>query len=327
MRSLIESFPDQLAEGWLSAQSNPWSPPHISSLTEVVVLGLGGSAFGGEVLRNLLYSTSPLPYLIYRSYDVPAHVGPHTLILISSYSGNTEETIASAQDAYRRGAQLVLISSGGQLADWATANGVAIFRLPSGYPPRAACGFSITQQLEIAYRIGLLPDYGTSLELAINQLRQFSDYDSLLSLASKLSGKWVAIYAEDRIESIAIRLRQQINENAKQLCHHHVVPELNHNELVGWPLPKGLPRVCLALRHAGEHPRNKLRFAFMADEAHAMNLPWLELRSSATDPLVSLLDLLHQADWLSLYLAESNGVNPSPVAVIDRLKNSLAQHA
>jgi glucose/mannose-6-phosphate isomerase len=327
MLSSILAFPDQLAEGWATARSTSWLPPAIDSLTEVVVLGLGGSAFGGEVIRNLLYATSPLPYLIYRGYDVPAHIGSKSLVLVSSYSGNTEETITAAQLAFDKGAQLGVICSGGLLRDWALEQGLPVFRLPTGYSPRAACAFSITHQLEIVHRMGLMPDYSYSLQLAIDRLSRFSGQSLLRELAQHLSGKWVALYAEDRIESAAIRLRQQINENAKQLCHHHVIPEMNHNELVGWPLPDQLERLFLALRHPNEHPRNRLRFDFMANEARVLGHTWLELHSEAKDPLGVLLDLIHSGDWLSIFLAEINGVDPSPVAVIDRLKSSLAQFA
>lgn len=325
MISLIQSFPDQLSQGLDAARANPWQPDNGGPLTEIVLMGLGGSAFGGEVLRNYLYDRCALPYLIYRGYTAPAHVGPHSLVILSSYSGNTEETLEAAKDARRRGARIVVVSSGGQLADWSHENAEAWFRMPAGYPPRSACGFSIVQQLEILFRLGLISDFADELKTAIERLRSFNGHESLKAVANQCQGRWVAIYSEDRIESVAIRLRQQINENAKQLCHHHALPEMNHNELVGWPLPVGLPKLFLYLRHAAEHPRNRLRIAFMQELAREMGVEQAELSTDAESPLVALFDLLHQSDWLSCYLAELNGVDPTPVQVIDRLKSSLAE--
>jgi len=328
MLERVEAYAQQLEKGLQMAQVHEWQPADTGvPTTEIVLLGLGGSAFGGEIVRNFIYESCKIPFLVYRGYTVPAHVGINSLVLISSYSGNTEETRAAASQAQKQGARIVVISSGGELSEWAKSHAETCFPLPRGYPPRSACGFSIVQQLEILKRLEFITDYVPELRSAIRKIKGFSGQTHLKDIAQQATGKWISIYSEDRIESVAIRLRQQINENAKQLCHHHVVPEMNHNELVGWELPetKQIPRLYLFLRHENENPRNRMRFDFMTDEAKSKEIPVVSLKSDAKDMLVALFDLLHQSDLLSCYLADANKVDPTPVEIIDRLKYHLAQ--
>jgi glucose/mannose-6-phosphate isomerase len=330
METLIRTFPQQLIEATRIAAA--WQPAHTGFRpTSVAVLGLGGSAFGGEIVRNTLRDELPLPFTIYRSYELPACVGKDTLVLACSYSGNTEETLTAATEAQTRGARLVCITGGGKLAEMARTHGHDLLLIPGGQPPRTACGYSLTVQLHVLHRYGLIANPQPALDAAHAVMTSFTEAEhaQVRALAQRLSGTVPIIYSTDTADSVAIRLRQQINENAKQLCWHHTLPEMNHNELVGWVHPAGfLEQMAhvLLLTTSYEHPRNQVRISINR-EILLRALPsadrLTEVQARGEGKLAQLLYLLHWADWLSLYLAQANGADPIPVQVIDYLKGEL----
>jgi glucose/mannose-6-phosphate isomerase len=330
MEQYIREFPKQLETA--TTICDAWTGSFEGfNATQVVVLGLGGSAFGGEIVRNVVRDTLAVPFTIFRSYELPKSVQAGALVLACSYSGNTEETLMSAKEAHKRGSTVVCITSGGQLADWAKQNGLHYIIIPGGQPPRTACGFSLTVQLRVLHRAGLISDPKIDIANALAVLHGFTeaDRDQARQLALVLKGTVPAIYSSDTADSVAIRFRQQINENAKQLCWHHVLPEMNHNELVGWEHPIGFlhnQAAVILLTTDFEHPRNQVRVAINR-EIITRNLPassFHQIHARGEGLLAQLLFLLHLGDWLSLYLAEANGADPMPVAVIDYLKNELA---
>lgn len=327
MKTLVAGFASQLKEA--QALGLGMDTLEVTgAIHSVYVLGLGGSAFGAEVVRNYLHNQLRVPFCINRSYQVPAAIGPGTLVIASSYSGNTEETLEAASEAQKQGAQVVAITSGGELAAWAAAHGFSCLRVPGGYPPRAAVGFSIVLQLYVLAKVGLTDDPTPVINKAIQAIEAFDGHALAEQLAQALVSRIAVIYAGDGIESVALRLRQQLNENSKRLCWHHTLPELNHNELVGWEGPKSAlaHATVVYLRSNFEHPRVAKRFEIMdqilrergVDQRHT-------LRVTAAHRLEELLLLLHVVDWVSIYLAEAEGVDPTPVNVIDRLKGALAE--
>lgn len=326
MRALIQAFPNQLREAQAICQQLVL-PPSTTPFTSAVLLGLGGSAFGGEIIRNYTASKLEIPFSISRGYTVPRSVGKSTLVIVSSYSGNTEETLAAAEQAQKQGAYIVCITSGGKLATWATANGYPFIRVPSGSPPRSACGYSIVAQLFILFRLGLIPDPSQGLSEAISLLDDFDGLPKATEIAGQLAGHVAVIYSSDANDSIAIRLRQQINENSKRLCWHHVIPEMNHNELVGWEGPDFvLEIVCvLLLRSHYEHPRVATRFGINEGIIRQKTGNIHEVWPPKAGLLAELFYMLHLSDWVSLLLAEKEGVDPMPVKVIDFLKEELSQ--
>jgi glucose/mannose-6-phosphate isomerase len=330
MQQRVEHFPDQLQEAIAISQAAEVHLPNSHTISRVVLGGLGGSAFGGEIIRNYGLQKLRKPFDIQRGYEVPTYVDDETLYILSSYSGNTEETLAQAKEAYQRNAQVVAITSGGELARWAQAHGLPHILVPGGFPPRSACGYSIVQQLRILHTAGILPDYAADLNEALAAIRAFgpADHTRARELAQACVNRWVVLYSSNINDAVAIRFRQQINENAKQLCSHHVVPEMNHNELVGWVYPQTVLQntTVLYLRSHHEHPRTAYRFDLNRTVIEEAGGQILEVWASARIGLLAeLLYQLHLADWVSLYLAEANNVDPLPVQVIDRLKSSLAQ--
>jgi len=327
MKNYIEQFSQQLEQALTIAQSATIRPKQ-SDIRNVVITGLGGSAFGGEIVRNYIAKSCQVPFNINREYDIPAYIGKHTLFITASYSGNTEETLSAYELAVEQGAEIVCITSGGKLKASAEARGYDYIELPKGYPPRAAAGFSVVQQLEILKAYGLIGDYEADLKEAISLVKNFADHEEVKQLAAQMKGKIGVLYSSEPMESIAIRWRQQIAENSKQLAWHHIVPEMNHNELVGWMFPKELMEkmMVLFLESGYDHPRTSLRVGINDEiiRKHTQNV--CHIHAKGDSHLGQIFYLLHYGDWLSFYLAEENDIDPVPVKVIDYLKSELAKH-
>lgn len=328
MKELIENFAGQLKEAKAIASQyalpSGYTPREIH---EVVIAGLGGSAFGGEITRKVAESQASVPVQIFRSYTIPAHVGPHTLVIVSSYSGNTEETLEALHHCLDRGAEIVCITSGGKIADIARAKGLDLVLIPAGYPPRAAVGLSFVQQLRVLAARNIIRDFAQELDEAIQLVSDFSDHQAAEVLARKLHGKIPVLYSSDQFEPAAIRWRQQINENSKQLCWHHVIPEMNHNELVGWVHPQAMMEnlQVVLLRSRLDYHRTAMRFEINKEIIAKSCKNISEVYAKGESILGQLVYFLHFGDWVSWYLAQENHVDPTPVTVIDFLKGELAK--
>jgi glucose/mannose-6-phosphate isomerase len=326
MKNLIETFSSQIEEAIRIGESINL-PPLTKDIHNIAVFGLGGSAFGAEIVKDYVYDKINIPFTIYRGYTIPAALNSKTLAIFSSYSGNTEETLSAAHFAIKEEPHTVCITSGGLLQQYAIENKYGIINLPAGYPPRSACGFSIIQQLYTLFYYNLITDFRSELDEALRIIKNFNDHELCKNLAQALHNKIPVFYCSDTLESIAIRFRQQINENAKQLCWHHVVPEMNHNELVGWELPAVAIQnsAVVFIQSSFDNPRVKLRFDInkgIIEKVNNNNCYLLSAKGSTL--LAQLFYYIHFADWVSLYLAELNNVDPTPVKVIDYLKNELS---
>jgi glucose/mannose-6-phosphate isomerase len=201
--------------------------------------------------------------------------------------------------------------------------------LPAGYPPRAAAGFSVVAQFFVLARFGLLADdtIFSAIREGANALRNSDAYALAEEFADLLYDRVPVLYAPDPYECVAVRFRQQINENAKMLCWHHVVPEMNHNELVGWEHPAWLCEKTMVVffRGADEHPRHAPRFDFTRKVVDRKGAGVLEIHAVGPTPAARVLYLIHLCDHISTHLARLNGADPTPVAVIDELKAALAR--
>lgn len=326
MKALIEAFAAQMRTADEIGKAAKFTP-HTHEIRNVLVIGLGGSAFGAEVARNFVESTCKVPFAICRDYDIPGWVSEHTLLIASSYSGNTEETLSALDQAMPKGPKVVAVTSGGKLLDIAKAKGYDHVILPGGYPPRSAAGLSIINQLHVLKGMGLTTDFSAELAEAVSLVEGFADHDDARLIADQLHRHIPILYSTPAFESISIRWRQQIEENGKHIAFHHVIPEMNHNELVGWKNPEDLLEDCvvLVIRSSFDHPRNSIRIdicrEIFGDYADGV----IEINAEGETRLGQLFYLLHLGDWVSLYLAERNGEDPTPVKVIDFLKNELGK--
>ncbi len=303
------------------------------SYRAIVTLGMGGSAFGAEVARSWAETQAAIPWLVIRDYRLPAWIDDEVLVIAASYSGTTEETLSAASTALSRGCAVVGLSSGGTLKSWAEEGRLADFvELPSGYAPRAAVAYSIGAQLAIAEGAEVIPptwrDEGQALFTALKG-QNHPSFTDLQALANQWQNRLIAIYATEPYEAIALRARQQIQENAKHLAWHHTIPEMNHNEIVGLEYPDLPNRLAVWLidgHHA--HPRHRPRRAFLESTLEKRGIPFARLMCPLPLPyLAEMLWLLHAVDIFSVFLAETHGVNPTPVPIIDELKAYLAQKA
>ncbi len=333
MHSLLESFPDQIQSAAQAGEKV--SLPIPFGIKVLVVTGLGGSAIGGDVARSILEPELRIPLVVNRDYSMPRFVDASSLVFASSYSGNTEETLSAYREARRAKASVVCITSGGKLEAMAKADSVPVLRLPAGLPPRAAFGHSLMMLLVAIQRMQTLPDMAESIREAVELLKALRGRYGLANpeasnpakiLAYSLNGKLIAIYGSSEImDAVAFRWRSQIEENAKNLGFHHALPEMNHNELVGWRYPEDVLRRVgvVLLRDRGDHPQNQRRFDLtrevIVERAGAVHEIW----SEGDSLLARVLSAIYLGDFVSLYLAFLNKVDPTPVQVIDYLKRKL----
>lgn len=308
-----------------------------TGVRNVVLLGMGGSAIGGDLVKAYLGRELGVPFQVLRHYHVPGWVGPHTLVLASSYSGNTEEALAALEMAQQAGARIVCLTSGGELERIAERMKYFRFPFPPGRPPRTALPFSFVGVLAILARAGLIPDQTSevesSLEWVEDRLRAFGPSTALQEnaakmLARRLLGAIPIVYGSaDYLVHVARRWASQFCENAKSLAYFSEIPEMNHNEIVGWEHPSGQLRlmVPIFLRDQEDHPRIQARLEITRELLGLRCEQTLEYWSSGTTRLERLWSLILLGDFASMYLAFQNGEDPTPVEVIDTLKARMRQ--
>lgn len=327
MFDMIRSFPAQMEEAINLGSQIQFTQPH-STIQKIFVSGMGGSGIGAEFVASFIKTYCHLPFIINKSYDIPAWIDKNTLVIISSYSGNTEETLSALQQVIQTEAKIICISSGGEVIETAKTKQLDYVEIPSGWSsPRACLGYSIILQLFTLNQLQLIKDdFKNELLSAIQRLKSESSeiIEKAKHLASVLHSKMLVIYCTDRIEPVAIRLRQQINENAKMLCWHHVIPEMNHNELVGWRWSQEALAV-LFLRNADDHPRNHARLELTKEITSHYTSSVVELYSRGDSIVERSFYLVHLLDYLSVFLADYNKVDAIEVRVIDFLKNELSK--
>lgn len=334
MRRLLTGFPQQ-AEEAVRIGRGAALPYRASTIRNIVVNGLGGSAIGGDLLRSYLADEVKVPFIVNRTYTLPSFVDRDTLVIISSYSGNTEETIAAHREAHRRKAKVLCVSSNGETARMAKKYRQPLITIPGGLPPRAALGYSFFPVMLALAKMKFIRSRDADIRETITLLRKKSrTYASLtktniaFELAKQLYTKLPIIYSGgERFDIVNLRWRGQLAENAKVLAFGHVLPEMNHNELVGWKVLKRHmdEMVVVFLRDKADHPRVKIRMEITKDIVQQYAAKVIEVESEGRSLLARMFSLVYLGDWVSYYLAMLNGVDPTPVKVIDYLKNELAK--
>jgi glucose/mannose-6-phosphate isomerase len=326
MQTLIENFPSQLEDALRIGKSVQLKKSQ-HEIHNVLISGLGGSGIGGTIVSEFAFDNCTVPVVVSKGYFIPEFVNENSLVIISSYSGNTEETVACMEQAIAKKAHLVCITSGGKVSELATKNNFDQLNVPGGMPPRACLGYSLVQQLCIFSQFGLLPTTAiTQLENAIALLKneQANIRKEAEQLAKNIFGKTPVIYCTTNNEGIAIRFRQQLNENAKVLCWHHVIPEMNHNELVGWA--GGDKNISVILfRDADEYERNNYRININKEIISKITPHFTEIFSKGKSQIEKSIYLINLGDWASLYLANLRGVDSIEVNVINFLKGELSK--
>jgi len=332
MLSDIVGMPEHLRDAlWKveSAQLQPWDSP-----AGMVVAGMGGSAVGGALARAMLGDHASRPILASRAYGLPAWTTPDTTVLCASYSGNTEETLACYEAAGALGAKRIAVTSGGKLAELARADAVPVIPVAGGFQPRAAVAYMTVASLEVARLCGAGPGMGAEIDVAADYLEQLvvewgaeGAEDSEAKTLARALHESVPVVAGSGVTSpIAYRWKTQFNENAKIPAFTHELPELDHNELVGWHDAASLGRFsAIFLDDSDTHPRVKERIALTAEliSEQAVGVHIVESRGRTSVERVLSLVLL--GDIVSTYVAVLRGTDPTPVDVIESLKQRLAR--
>ena len=331
MRDLIASFPDQLTAAATSMAAQPL-PTDIPNHTNILVLGMGGSGIGGRFLSGLLSDSARIPIASGHDYRIPAWVGPDTLVIACSYSGNTEETLAALEAAIAKGAQVRALTSGGRLGELAAQHGWPVLTVPGGHPPRSQFGWAVTGLLHHFAALGHVPSDSPDVLSDVHAAAQLlvDRSDVIVAQADQwadlLAEKSPMLYGDAALEPVLIRWRQQLNENAKRLCNHHVFPEMNHNELVGWE--SGDDSIAALFLHTGEdHERTAERMRLCKALFSEAGASVEEVVAMGATRLQRWMHLVHLGDWLSLLMAEKAGVDPVDIRHINYLKGELAKMA
>ena len=327
------ALPDHMEHALRASKDLDGLPPK-DRIENIVVLGMGGSGIGGDVLVATAAPFVPVPITVVKGYEIPAFVGEGSLVFASSFSGNTEETIEAATEAAVQGAKMVCVTSGGKLAELAGGWGAPIVRVPKSIPqPRAAIGALAIPAIAVLEDIGMFPGARQWIDDALDQVKKRRDELSVPGnfaeeLAQKLQGKLVITHSAGAIgQAVAQRWKGQINENAEQAAYFNVIPELCHNESVSWDALSSMTKENIAivnLRHSEEHPQNSRRFDIV-DEHIREHVALIEnVVAEGEGGLAQLMDLVMIGDYVSLHMAIQRGIDPGPVDFMAKMKSELS---
>ena len=335
---VIKNFPSQLEKAIQIGKSIVIKNIDKSKIQNIVISGLGGSAIGGDLIKLYTKDALSIPVIVNRDYFLPKFVNENTLVIISSYSGNTEETNSVHEYAIKKRAQVICISTGGKVKEVADKNNQTAVIIPTGYQPRFALGLMFFAQLYVLIKLGLLPELPNDIDETINLIKsrskEYSDYstkNSSIQLAENIKGKFVFIYTTPNTETVGVRWRGQLNENSKALASMHTFPELNHNEIVGWSKEAGLSdmlssSLVIFLKDKNDFDRVIYRMKVTKEIFNDVNKNIIEFEGTGSTYLARMFDLMYLIDWASFYLAMLNGSDPSEIKSIAYLKEKLSQY-
>ncbi|MGA9348476.1 MAG: bifunctional phosphoglucose/phosphomannose isomerase [Anaerolineae bacterium] len=335
MLGRIAGLPQQCRDAWANVQ-NLELPPKYRQVNKIVVLGMGGSAIGGDLLRALAEHECAVPIAINRDYTVPAFVNAETLVIASSYSGNTEETLSAFKEAGKRGAALLAITTNGKLAQQARESGLPLLTFCYKSQPRAALGYSLVSLIGVVQKLGLIASKAANLEEAIEVMEALQEEiketvpvteNPAKQLAKRLYGHLPVVYGAGYLAEVAHRWKTQFNENSKAWGFYEQLPELNHNAVVGYQFPEELAERILVVMLVSslDHPRNKARFQVTQEILAKRGIAYETIEAHGQSPLAQMLSAIHFGDYVSYYLALLYEVDPTPVTVINYLKKRLEQ--
>jgi len=338
MLETIEGFPAQCRDAKKIGYGFDIPTSFKTQYKNIVCTGLGGSAIGSDIARAYIAGESKTPLFVNRNYTLPDFVDEETLVIASSYSGNTEETISAYKDAKAKGARIIAITSGGDLQKLALRRGFPVLTIPKGYEPRCALGYSFFPLLIVLAKIGIVKYRPKDIDETISVLKILNDKkigarvpeknNIAKMIARSLCNKFPVIYAgQDHMDCVVTRWRGEISENAKTLSSGHVFPEMNHNEIVGWENPAKLLKdfVAVILRDSADNPRIAKRMDVTKKIIKKEGVKVIEVNSVGRGCLARMFSLIYIGDFVSFYLAILNKCDPTPVERITYLKKELAK--
>ena len=330
----IDGLPDQLGSAWELGRKLPL--PDWKGIQRVVVSGVGGSAIGADLLAAYVQPACPVPVFVHRDYDLPAFAsGPESLVVASSHSGNTEETLSGYELAVQRGCRVVAVSRGGKLEELSKKNKTPFWKFEHAGQPRAAVGYSFGLLLALFARLGLVPDQAEPVAGAVAAMKRSQQHfkpevpavkNATKRYAGQLMGRIVTVVGAGLLVPVARRWKGQINELAKAAAQFEALPEADHNTLQGLMFPENTLNahtMTMFLRAPSDHPRNRLRSdltrqAFMLE---GLNTDFTDGRGDS--PLAHMWTLIHFGDYMAYYLAIAYGIDPTPIPALENFKASL----
>jgi len=325
MKALVQNFTNQLREAKSISEKAVLALSN--NIENIIITGLGGSGIGGTIISELISDSCKVPIIVNKDYFIPAFVNSKTLLIISSYSGNTEETLSAFNQAISKNAQIICITSGGKILEIAKQHQLEFIEIPGGYPPRSCIGYSLVQLIKVLVNKGfadkkLFDDLEKSIVLLEKENEAIKTESQ--QIAKKLINKIAVIYSLGSTEGVAVRFRQQINENSKMLCWHHVFPEMNHNELVGWTT-KNEDLVVVTFHTSYDYERTKKRYDICKPIFAKYSNEVIDIIAKGETKLEQFLYLINIGDWITCYIADLRQIDPVEVNVIDYLKKELAK--
>jgi len=334
MLAEIDGLPNQLESAWKLGLEHDL--PSMPGITQVLVAGMGGSAIGADLLAAYIEPLSSVPLFIQRDYTLPAWAtGSHTLVIASSHSGNTEETLSVFEQAQKSGCQLLVIATGGKLAQLALEAGIPVWKFVHNSQPRAAVGFSFGLLLALFVRLGFIPVQDADMADALQALRV--QQSGLLAnvpavknpakrQAGQLMGRGVVILGSGLLAPVARRWKGQVSELAKAWGQFEALPEADHNSLAGIENPEAIltNTLVIFLRSTADHPRNKLRSELTQRSFMVAGMGTDFYQAKGSTRLAQLWTALHFGDYTAYYLAIAYGVDPTPIPAISGLKAAMS---
>jgi glucose/mannose-6-phosphate isomerase len=333
MLGRIKELGKQIRDAWKIAVDSKL-PPAFADVRNVTVTGMGGSAIGGDLAAALLAGELKVPMTVHRDYGLPAYVGRDSLVIASSYSGNTEETLSAFEEARKRGAKVLALTTGGTLATQARASNYPVVTFSYKARPRATLGYSLGLVLGSLTRLGLVRDLSGDIDSAVADLARLEERvhegartNDAKKLAIELYGRIVFAYGAGVMGVMARRVKGQWNENAKNWSAYDVMSELNHNAVVGFPNPQIAREAIsvLMLRSDRDNPRHKIRFDVTRELLDRASIEHKSLQFTGSNMLSEVLQMTLFTDYVTFYVALLNGADPSPNTSIDYLKERLAK--
>ncbi len=335
MLAEIDGLPEQLRTAWEAGQQLPL--PDGDGINQVVVAGMGGSAIGADLLAAYVAPIAKVPIIVWRNYDLPAFVaGPDTLVIASSHSGNTAETLSAFEQAIERGARLMAITTGGQLAELAEEHGGSLWQFDHGGQPRAAIGFSFGLLLAAMDRLGFIPEQESLVESAVGDMQRQQKKlaaevpvaeNPAKRMAGQLIDRWPTIIGADFLAPVARRWRTQIAELAKAVAQFEELPEADHNMVAGVEAPESVfgQTMVVFLLANNLDPRNLQRTQVTRELLMVEGFNTDAIEAMGETRLAQQWTSLHFGDYASYYLAMAYGVDPTPVYAIEDLKERLKE--
>ena len=326
MNDYINDFSNHLREA-IEIKNNTTLAPYAKEIRNVLICGLGGSGIGGTIVSDIISSKVNIPITATKDYSIPNFVNEHTLVIANSYSGNTEETLYALEKCQARGAEIAVITSGGKLKNIAEKNKYNKIIITANQPPRAMFGYAFTELFFILNHYRIIDDsFKKDFDKAITLLdtEKTDIQKKALDLAKKMYKKTPVIYVANGFEGVAVRFRQQINENSKMLCWHNVIPEMNHNELLGWRTNVD-DLAVVYFRNKCDYDRNQIRMDINKKVISKFTSNITEIWSKGNSLIENSLYHINLGDWVSWYLSEMNNVDAIEIDVINFLKGELAK--